>query len=73
MWLIVIYLHEPKNNIDNIEQYKEKYQSIKNTDHFKQRIQCRCGRHYTENGKGKHLKSQYHKNYMLSIIYINVK
>ena len=58
---------------DNIEQYKEKYQSIKNTDHFKQRIQCRCGRHYTENGKGKHLKSQYHKNYMLSIIYINVK
>jgi len=55
---------------DNIEHYKEKYQRIKDSDRFKQRIQCKCGKHYTENSKGKHLKSRCHKKYMLSIIYI---
>ncbi len=57
---------------DNIEHFKEKYQRIKNTDHFKQRILCRCGKYYTENSKGKHLKSQCHKKiYIIYIIYIN--
>ncbi len=56
---------------DNIENFKEKYQRIKNTDHFKQRIQCRCGKYYTENGKGRHLKTQCHKKiYIIYIIYI---
>ena len=59
-----------QNYKDNIEQFKEKYQRIKNTDHFKQRIQCRCGKYYTENGKGRHLKTQCHKKYILSILYI---
>jgi hypothetical protein len=58
---------------DNINHYKEKYQNIKNTDRFKQRIECQCGRHYTENSKGNHFKSQVHKNYMLSILYINAE
>ncbi len=58
---------------DNIDHYKEKYQQIKNTDRFKTRIQCRCGRHYTENNKGHHLKSEFHKKYILSILYINVQ
>ena len=58
---------------DNIDHYKEKYQKIKNTDRFKTRIQCRCGRHYTQNNKGQHLKSEYHKKYILSILYINVE
>jgi len=58
---------------DNIDHYKEKYQKIKNTDRFKTRIQCRCGRHYTQNNKGHHLKSEYHKKYILSILYINAE
>jgi hypothetical protein len=56
---------------DNIDHYKQKYQIAKNTDHYKKHIECRCGRHYTENSKHNHLKSQYHKKYILSILYIN--
>jgi len=59
--------------IDNIEHYKKKYQQKKDLDHYKKRIECKCGKHYTENNKNHHLKSQIHKNYMLSIFYINVK
>jgi hypothetical protein len=56
---------------DNIENYKKKYQSIKNADYFKKQIQCRCGKHYTENSKRQHLNTEYHKKYILSILYIN--
>ena len=56
---------------DNIENYKKKYQSIKNTDYFKQRIECTCGKHYTKSTKGQHLNTEYHKKYILSILYIN--
>ena len=62
--------HYKQKYKDNIEHYKQKYQSIKDTDHFKQRIQCRCGKYYTANSKSKHLNSQCHKKYILSILYI---
>ena len=32
----------------SIQEYnKEKYQTLKETDHYKKHIQCRCGRKYT--------------------------
>ena len=58
----------------SVQEYnKEKYQNNKETDHYKKHIQCRCGRKYTEQNKHNHLKTQYHKNYILSILYINAE
>jgi len=52
--------------LDNIMNYKQYYQEIKNSDRFKKILMCECGGCYTLNNKRHHIQTEKHKKYISS-------
>jgi len=51
---------------DKIDDFKDYYQTVKNNDRFKKRIECECGSYYTLNNKKHHFNTYKHQIKILS-------